>query len=106
MFRHRKKHQKNKSHSSSFATTNNYTPFSMYDTTYLKHLHEHVKLRNTFEGSKLLQEEIKQSNNRINYKNELEIIKEALEKDHGQLGHLTVDRLKKREEELQKLIKM
>ena len=54
-------------------STKQYSSFELQDTRYLKHLRDHMKLRETYQGSLLKRNELLESNKRANYQNELDV---------------------------------
>ena len=80
----------------------NYNPFTMHDTSYLEHLHHHLKLRNSREALLSLKKTISESNARANYQNEYDRLSGEIQRDN--LPHNTKEHLDKRIKELQKLI--
>ena len=53
-------------------STKQYSPFEIQDTRYLEHLRDHMKLRESYEGSVHKRRELLESNKRKNYQQELD----------------------------------
>ena len=82
--------------------TKQYSPFQMQDIRYSEHLREHQKLREAYEGSVLKRNELLESNKRKNYQNELDRLMNELHRPN--LPHSSIPHMKKRIEELKKLV--
>ena len=80
-----------------------YSPFELQDTRYLEHLKHHMKLREAHEGSLLRRNELLESNKRVNYLNEIDRLLNTLHKPN--LPHSTIEHMKKRADELDKMSK-
>ena len=78
-----------------------YSPFEMQDTRYLEHLWDHMKLRESYEGSVLKSRELLESNKRKNYQQELDRLTNELHPPN--LPHSSIQHMEKRIEELKKL---
>ena len=82
-------------------STKQYSPFEMQDTRYLEHLRDHMKLRESYEGSLLKRHELLESNKRKNYQQELDRLTNELHRPN--LPDSSNKHMEKRIEELKKL---
>ena len=82
-------------------STKQYSPFELQDTRYLEHLRDHMKLRETYQGSLLKRNELLESNKRANYQNELDRLMGELYRPN--LPHSSIEHMDKRLHELMNL---
>ena len=82
-------------------STKQYSPFELQDTRYLEHLREHMKLRETYQGSLLKRNELLESNKRSNYHKELDRLMNELYRPN--LPHSSIEHMDKRLRELMNL---
>ena len=82
-------------------STKQYSPFEMQDTRYIEHLRDHMKLRESYEGSLLKRRELLESNKRKNYQQQLDRLTNELHRRN--LPHSSIQHMEKRIEELKKM---
>ena len=83
-------------------STKQYSPFELQDTRYLEHLRDHMKLRETYQGSLLKRNELLESSKRANYQNELDRLMNELYRPN--LPHSSIEHMDKRLHELMNLV--
>ena len=79
-----------------------YNPFTIHDTSYLEHLHHHLKLHNSREALLSLKNKISESNARANYQNELDRLTNEMSRPN--LPYSSKEAMEHRINQLKKLI--
>ena len=102
MFKYKKVNAKTGSKVHLHKSPLNYNPFMMKDTAYLEHLQKELKLRSAREGMLSLRKDMIESNKRVNYQNEMDRIKNELQRVN--LPYATKEHLEDRVKQMKNLI--